>query len=205
MPDQSTCARCGLSIDLPAWRLARGARYCSRACCDADRKRSVEHRFVKRFNAIFKSDGCWEWPGQRTSGGYGTLRKGGRDQSTAYSHRLSYTINIGPIPEGMVVCHRCDNPPCCRPDHLFLGTQAENVADKIAKGRQPRPQSAIPTPRVNGIAAALLAKDQTQETIATAFGVSVRTVARVAATLKAGNGGRAQPLQPWRLFSSHLQ
>lgn len=51
------------------------------------------------------------------------------------SHRVAWELTNRPIPEGMLVCHRCDNPPCCRPDHLFLGTHDENMADKSAKGR----------------------------------------------------------------------
>jgi len=68
--------------------------------------------------------------------GYGACRYVG--EPTLKAHQLSFKELVGPIPEGLGVCHTCDNPPCVRPDHLFLGTQADNLADMRAKGRQVR-------------------------------------------------------------------
>lgn len=84
------------------------------------------------------SAGCWEWPGHRNGLGYGRVTYHHKDWT---AHRLAWVLPRGPIPEGMFVCHRCDNPPCIRPDHLFLGTAMENNRDALAKGRyQSRPQ-----------------------------------------------------------------
>lgn len=76
---------------------------------------------------------CWVWLGGRDWKGYGRIRVGG---PTVGTHRLSWEIHHGPIPRGLWVLHHCDNPPCLRPDHLFLGTQADNTADMVSKGRQ---------------------------------------------------------------------
>lgn len=83
-------------------------------------------------------DGCWEWQGAKsTQMGYGAMSLGERG-SVQYTHRLSWQLAKGPIPAGLCVLHRCDNPPCVRPDHLFLGTRRDNMADKVEKGRQHR-------------------------------------------------------------------
>jgi hypothetical protein len=78
-------------------------------------------------------NGCWEWQGVRSPLGYGRYypEMGAKLQS----HRHAYELARGPIPPGMHVLHRCDNPPCCNPDHLFLGTHQDNMVDRQAKGR----------------------------------------------------------------------
>lgn len=87
------------------------------------------------WSRVDQSGDCWEWTGARFPRGYGTTRFEGKNW---YSHRLAWVLTNGPIPAGLQVCHTCDNPPCCRPEHLFLGTIKENLQDASAKGRLTR-------------------------------------------------------------------
>lgn len=106
---------------------------------------SLEERFWAR---VRKTESCWVWKGATCGpSGYGRIARGRRGEfhkkNSALVHRLSWELHNGPIPEGLLVLHRCDNPPCIRPDHLFLGTAKDNSDDKCAKGRQhiPRPRT----------------------------------------------------------------
>lgn len=94
-------------------------------------------KFLARFQASQKPTGeCVEWSGSRNQYGYGqieTLVSGRRKAFLA--HRVAWVMENGPIPQGMVVMHSCDNPSCCNIKHLSLGTSAQNTADALAKGR----------------------------------------------------------------------
>lgn len=95
----------------------------------------LEQSAIERFWAKVRrlSDGdCWNWLGARVTAGYGQFRVNG---SLYYAHRYSYEIHYGPVPDGMFICHGCDNPLCVNPLHLFVGTQSDNMIDMWNKGR----------------------------------------------------------------------
>jgi hypothetical protein len=124
---------------------------------------------------------CWPWKAG-IHRGYGLFRAE-KDRPMVRAHRYSWALANGPIPEGMNVLHRCDNPPCCNPAHLFLGTQLDNVEDCAAKGRR-RPPSGENNGRAK-LTAELVDQIRTeyrpglQQALANKYGVSRATVSRV--------------------------
>jgi len=92
---------------------------------------------IRALDKTLIGEGCWEYGGKIRTDGYGSvyINDGTRKGTQALAHRVVYEGMVGLIPEGMFLCHHCDNPRCIRPDHLFVGTDADNKADMYAKGR----------------------------------------------------------------------
>lgn len=128
-------------------------------------------------------DGCWEWTGRRKKNKkqhYGLVRvyvgkRNGRSVKRQFmAHRVAWELTNGPIPAGLFVCHHCDNPPCVRLDHLFLGTHKDNAADAQAKGRLN-----VPHPRISGALKLYWARDPRADRHRARVGVAARaTLAR---------------------------
>lgn len=93
----------------------------------------LRDRFLKK---VIKSKNCWQWNAAKSAKGYGYIGVRGKDGwKTKYAHRISYELFRGKIPRGLLVLHKCDNPGCVNPKHLFIGTDMDNCRDKINKGR----------------------------------------------------------------------
>jgi hypothetical protein len=121
-----TCERCGKK------RPSEAERFCSRECHLADRRGDFAEKF---WALVQRTDTCWTWKGQFRNTGYGNVNINGIHKS---AHRVAYQLSCGSITEGLFVLHRCDNRACVRPDHLFLGTQQDNIDDACRKGRTAR-------------------------------------------------------------------
>lgn len=127
---------------------------------------------------------CWEWEGCRDDRGYGTLGFGGRRRTRA--HRVAFELAHGPIPSGHVVCHSCDNPPCCNPAHLFLGTQGDNNRDRHEKGRsrnldpgERHPKAKLTNEQVRVVRAEYERGGVTQQDLAARWGVSRGNLSKI--------------------------
>ncbi len=100
--------------------------------CNHDFSKGKVDSFWEKVD-IRSKDECWKWKASRPGGNaYGGFRASGHHYQ---AHRFAFIVTIGPIPDGMFVCHKCDNPPCCNPDHLFVGTRLDNIRDMVSKGR----------------------------------------------------------------------
>ena len=124
------------------------------------------------WSRVDKSETCWIWTGSSRRG-YGCFLM---NRQRFQAHRFSWKLKNGDIPTGKLVLHKCDNPPCVNPDHLFLGNQLLNRADCVLKGRQARGSGSGMAKLTEELVLAIRAADGTQRSIARRFGVSASNV-----------------------------
>ena len=148
--------------------------------------RFAEQDFETRFwRRVVKTDGCWESTSVRKDTGYGHIQVRRPDGAFVSDgmHRVSWRLHFGEIPDGFYVLHRCDNRPCVRPDHLFLGTIQDNHADMVSKGRHPygeqHGRSKLTAEQVAVIRARYAAGGVGAPRLAAEYGVAVKTMQHV--------------------------
>lgn len=125
-----------------------------------------------------KVDGCWKWRGAKDRDGYGIFDAEWKGVRYTKAHRFSYAFHLGEDPGLRQVLHRCDNPECTNPEHLFLGSNADNMADKIAKGRArvARGEESGPAILSESQARAILADPRPYAEISSEYGVATSTI-----------------------------
>jgi hypothetical protein len=137
--------------------------------------RPLSARFWEKVN-LRGPDDCWPWLAATKQGGYGKIV--GDDGHFLLAHRAAYELTVGLIPAGHVLCHHCDNPACVNPSHLFIGTQADNLRDMRAKGRDNAPRgSRHPRAKVTESLVVMIRSDsRSHRCIARDFGIGKSTV-----------------------------
>jgi hypothetical protein len=159
--------------------------FCSEQC-RTNRKPASLHEIERTIFDTSKyavsEKGCWEWLGAKTRG-YGSVNIRGR--GTCFVHRLSFEVRNGPIADGLFACHKCDNPACFNPDHLFAGTPADNAHDMMRKGRGaknkrlPAGESHHATTLRESDVVLIRSSSETRKDLAARYSVSVSTIANI--------------------------
>lgn len=179
------CATCGAPISSEYGinrALRRGYGYCSQSCDAAAKTKKAAGELLMRVMRrvdIRGHDECWPYTG-RLSRGYGVIDFDGRP---VFAHRLVYEIGHGKQPGDLHVCHSCDNPRCCNPGHLWLGTAKDNAQDMLAKGRARhvtrRGEQSHYSKLTERDVLAIRASDEKTKVLATRFGVTTAQILNI--------------------------
>ena len=140
---------------------------------------TVKQADIDRFHSYqvpVTESGCFLWIGAVGKNGYGQMGLGGKIKA---AHRLAVEIRDGSIPDGMLVCHKCDTPTCVNPDHLFVGTMRDNVADMCRKGRRPKGEKDVRSVLTESAVREILASTKTHAALAAHYGVATSTISMV--------------------------
>lgn len=168
------CLNCGGAFRIRASRIARGeGKYCSQSCYHEGRRRPLSVRFWEK---VRKTRGCWIWTGATKHGKwpYGNII--GDDGAYRQAHRVSWELHKGAIADGLFCCHRCDQPLCVNPAHLFLGTASDNSIDMVRKGRV---RAKLVTHEVREIRRRHAAGQRSHKLLAQEYGVSTALIHRI--------------------------
>ena len=167
------CQRCGAPFRTKPSLIARGGgRFCSKRCSAFARKpRERVPAEVRFWSKVSKTESCWIWTGGRSDKGYGIFAIEKRKLTGA--HRYAFDLAFGPIVSDLEICHRCDNPACVRPGHLFAAPHAVNMVDMAMKGRSG--QRRLPPEKVLAIRAEKAA-GASHRSLAVKYGVSLSSI-----------------------------
>lgn len=138
-------------------------------------RKSLEERLWSRVDRSGGPDACWPWAGANWKG-HGRIKPPGGVGSPLKPHRVAWELTHGPIPNGLCICHRCDNPPCCNPSHMFLGSHQDNWDDMNNKGRHGRIK--VPNEMIPEVVERYLS-GETQQSIADDLGVAQTTISEI--------------------------
>ncbi len=163
-----------------SWRQWATRRFCSHKCAgqaESTAKTAVRLSLRESFEMRFKkTEGCWIWSGTIEGYGYGVIDHNRRRYR---AHVLALKFDGRPVPDGMIACHHCDNPPCVNPAHLYVGTPAENARDAKERGLLPRGESHHNAKLTEAEIRQIRSLKMPATHIALIFGVSRHTISRI--------------------------